>query len=166
MRLPIIAALAFALGYPGTFAHAEGAGHGEAHKQRAQAPKGHGAALGTPGDPKKVTRTIEIGMGDEMRFTPASVDVKEGETIRFLVKNNGAIRHEMVLGTRTELEAHSAHMRKSPGMAHDDPNAVSVEPGGTGTLTWRFTKAGRFDFACLVPGHFEAGMAGSIVVGR
>ena len=165
-RLIIAAALAFALGSPGAFAGEDGHGGKAAHKPRAQQPKGHRAALGAPGDPTKVTRTVEIGMSDDMRFRPASVEVKKGETVRFLVKNNGGIRHEMVLGTRTELEAHAAHMRQSPGMEHHDPNAVSVEPGKTGTLIWRFTKAGRFDFACLVPGHFEAGMVGKLVVNR
>lgn len=127
---------------------------------------GHAAALGKPGDPGKVTRTIEVGMGDDMRFQPANIQVKRGETIKFVVKNNGALKHEMVLGTMKELKEHAALMRKSPGMEHDDPNAVSVEPGQTGTLVWQFTKAGTFDFACLEPGHFEAGMVGKIIVGR
>jgi len=127
---------------------------------------GHAAALGKPGDPGKVTRTIEVGMGDDMRFQPANIKVKRGETIKFVVKNNGALKHEMVLDTMKELKEHAALMRKSPGMEHDDPNAVSVEPGKTGTLVWQFTKAGTFDFACLEPGHFEAGMVGKIIVGR
>lgn len=166
MNRPIIvAALAFALA--SSPAIAGEAGHeGKPGKPHAHGSKGHGAALGEPGNPKKASRTIEVAMGDDMRFRPASIEVKKGETIRFRVKNDGQLRHEMVLGTRAELEAHAAHMRKSPAMAHDDPNAVSVEPGGTGTLVWHFTKAGRFDFACLVPGHFEAGMQGKIVVGR
>jgi uncharacterized cupredoxin-like copper-binding protein len=127
---------------------------------------GHAAALGKPGDPGKVNRTIEVGMGDDMRFNPASIEVKKGETIKFVVKNNGALTHEMVLGTMKELKEHAALMRKHPEMEHDDPNAVSVGPGKTGTLVWQFTKTGKFDFACLVPGHFEAGMVGKITVGR
>jgi uncharacterized cupredoxin-like copper-binding protein len=160
------AALALAFAYPGTFAHADGSGHKAPHKPHAQQPKGHGAELGGPGDPKKVSRTIEIAMGDDMRFKPASVEVKKGETIRFLARNHGRLKHEMVLGTMKELKEHAAHMRRSPEMSHDDPNAVSVEPGKTGTLIWQFTEAGRFDFACLVPGHFEAGMTGKVVVDR
>lgn len=74
------------------------------------------------------------------------------------------MKHEMVLGTLDELQKHAALMRKFPEMEHDDPNAVSIEPGQTGELVWRFTKTGDFDFACLVPGHFEAGMRGKIVV--
>jgi uncharacterized cupredoxin-like copper-binding protein len=127
---------------------------------------GHAAALGRPGDPAKVTRAIEVGMGDDMRFQPREIKVKRGETIKFVVKNNGALKHEMVLGTMKELKEHAALMRKKPGMEHGDPNAVSVEPGKTGTLIWQFTKAGTFDFACLEAGHFEAGMAGKIIVRR
>ena len=127
---------------------------------------GHAAALGKPGDPAKVTRAIGVGMGDDMRFQPANIQVKRGETIKFVVKNNGALKHEMVLGTMKELKEHAELMRKHPRMEHDDANAVSVEPGKTGTLVWQFTKAGTFDFACLEPGHFEAGMTGKIIVSR
>ncbi|MGE5189572.1 MAG: plastocyanin/azurin family copper-binding protein [Gemmatimonadota bacterium] len=159
-------ALAFALGTPAAFAHEDDARGKAAAGTAAHEPKGHGAELGTPGDPGKVTRTIEIGMSDDMRFTPSRIEVTRGETVKFLVRNHGALAHEMVLGTRKELEAHAARMRAAPGMRHHDPNAVSVAPGGTGTLIWRFTKAGRFAFACLYPGHLEAGMAGAIVVRR
>ena len=127
---------------------------------------GHAAALGQPGNPAKVTRTVDIVMSDAMRYTPASIKVKRGETIRFRVKNAGQIKHEMVLGSLAELKEHAKIMTKFPEMEHDDPNAISVEPGKTGELVWRFTKAGKFDFACLVPGHFEAGMQGKIAVRR
>ncbi len=111
-------------------------------------------------------RSIEIATSDAMRFSPNVVRIKRGETIRFRVVNSGQMKHEMVLGTLAELKKHAALMRKFPEMEHDDPNAVSIEPGQTGELVWRFTKAGDFDFdfACLVPGHFEAGMRGKIVV--
>jgi uncharacterized cupredoxin-like copper-binding protein len=125
---------------------------------------GHAATLGQPGDPARVTRTVEVKMSDAMRYTPASIKVRKGETIRFLVKNEGRIKHELVLGTLAELREHAQLMRKFPEMEHDDPNAVSVEPGQTGELVWQFNKAGSFDFACLVPGHFEAGMRGTIAV--
>lgn len=130
----------------------------------AQAAGGHASALGKPGDPAKVDRTIEIGVSDAMRFSPNEVRIKRGQTIRFRVVNGGQMRHEMVLGTLAELKKHAALMRKFPEMEHDDPNAVSVEPGQTGELVWRFSKTGDFDFACLVPGHFEAGMRGKILV--
>ncbi len=162
--LIVAAALAFGLGSVGAFAHDDGHSGKPADTQRRQAAKGHGAELGKPGDAEKVSRTIEVGMGDDMRFKPADIKVKRGETIKFVVKNNGALKHEMVLGTMKELEEHAALMRKFPEMEHVDPNAVTVEPGKTGTLIWQFTKPGTFDYACLVPGHFEAGMVGKIVV--
>ena len=161
----LAAAFAVALGSIGAFAHDDGK-TGTMAPPRGQEAKGHGAEIGKSGDPKKVSRTIEVAMGDDMRFKPASIEVKRGETIRFVVKNSGALEHEMVLGTRKELKEHAEMMRKHPEMEHDDPNAVSVEPGKTGTLIWQFTKTGTFDFACLVPGHFEAGMVGKIIVRR
>lgn len=125
---------------------------------------GHAAALGKPAEVKRATRTIEIVMGDNMRFEPKRIDIKQGETIRFVVRNDGKAKHEMVLGTKAELKKHAALMAKFPEMEHDDPNAVSVEPGKVGEFAWAFTKPGNFDFACLVPGHFEAGMKGRIQV--
>lgn len=133
---------------------------------QAHANEGHASSLGKPGNPAKVTRTVDIVMSDAMRYTPASIKVKRGETIRFRVKNTGQLKHEMVLGSRAELQEHAKTMARFPEMEHDDPNAISVEPGKTGELVWRFTKAGKFDFACLVPGHFEAGMQGNIAVRR
>ena len=124
----------------------------------------HDAAYGKPGDPGKVSRTVEIDMSDAMRFMPASINVRKGETIRFVVKNSGKVKHEMVFGSMKELKEHAALMLKFPEMEHADPNQLSVDPGKTGELIWRFTKAGTFDFACLQPGHFEAGMRGKIAV--
>lgn len=132
--------------------------------QSAQASAGHAGALGKPGDPAKVDRTIEIAVSDDMRFRPDTVRVKRGQTVHFRVVNGAGMKHEMVLGTLAELKKHAAMMRKFPEMEHDDPNAVSVEPGQTGNLVWRFMRSGDFDFACLVPGHFEAGMRGKILV--
>lgn len=127
---------------------------------------GHASALGKPGNPAKVTRTVEVGMSDAMRFSPDRIEIKQGETIRFHVRNDGQLRHELVLGTMHELKRHAELMRKHPEMEHDDPNAVAVEPGKSGDLVWQFTRAGEFDFACLIPGHFEAGMTGKIIVRR
>ena len=133
---------------------------------QANAEEGHASALGEPGNAAKITRTVDIVMSDAMRYTPSSIKVKRGETIRFRVKNTGQTKHEMVLGSLAELKEHAKTMIKFPEMEHDDPNAISVEPGKTGELVWRFTKAGKFDFACLVPGHFDAGMRGKIAVRR
>jgi uncharacterized cupredoxin-like copper-binding protein len=135
-------------------------------KKEERQADGHAAALGKPGDPGKVTRSIAVEMNDAMRFKPDSIRVKRGETIRFIVRNTGKQKHEMVLGTIKELKEHAELMRKFPVMEHADPNQVSVDPGMTGELVWQFTKAGTFDFACLVPGHFEAGMVGKIRVSR
>jgi uncharacterized cupredoxin-like copper-binding protein len=135
-------------------------------KKRDVQAGGHAAAIGNPGDPGRVTRTIEVEMSDDMRFRPASIKVKRGETIRFIARNTGKEKHEMVLGTIKELKEHAELMRKFPGMEHADPNQVTVDPGKTGELVWQFTKAGTFDFACLVPGHFEAGMVGKVRVSR
>ncbi len=126
----------------------------------------HASALGKPAALNAATRTVEISMDDTMRFIPASINVKRGETVRFVVRNLGKTKHEMVLGTANELKKHADLMLKFPQMEHDDPNAVSVEPGKTGEFAWTFRKSGRFTFACLVPGHFEAGMTGRITVGH
>ncbi len=147
---------------PAAWAHGD-----ETHGAKAsKAEEAHAAALGEPGDPKKISRTIAVEMSDRMRFAPANIAVRRNETIKFVVKNTGQVKHEMVLGTMKELREHAALMQKFPEMEHDDPNAISVEAGKTGTLVWRFTRAGTFDFACLVPGHFEAGMVGKIAVKR
>jgi uncharacterized cupredoxin-like copper-binding protein len=145
-------------------AHAD-AGHDMKHmpmEDHAQY-KGHAAALGKPAKAAQATRTVEVTMSDAMRFEPERIQVKRGETIRFVVHNQGQVKHEMVLGTMAELKEHAAMMLKFPEMEHDDPNAVHVEPGKSGEFAWTFSKAGTFDFACLMPGHFEAGMKGKIV---
>ena len=122
------------------------------------------AAFGQPGDPAKVSRSVAIDMNDTMRYNPARISVKRGETIRFVVKNSGQIKHEVVLGTVKELREHAALMRKFPEMEHADPNQLAVDSGKTGELVWQFTKSGTFDFGCLQPGHYEAGMHGRIAV--
>ena len=128
---------------------------------------GHGhddAAIGQPGVASRVTRTIQVDMSDKMRYTPASMAVKQGETIRFVVRNRGRLRHEFVLGQERELKEHYEVMKKFPEMEHAEPNMVSVAPGGTGEVIWQFPKAGPVHFACLHPGHYEAGMKGRINV--
>ena len=129
-----------------------------------KATGGHASSLGKLGDPKKVGRTVEITMSDAMRFTPASVSVKKNETVRFVLRNEGKLKHEMVLGTIKELKEHAALMLKFPEMEHSDPNQASLDAGKTGELIWQFTKSGTFDFACLQAGHYEAGMKGQVMV--
>ena len=120
--------------------------------------------FGKPGNAKKVMRTITVDMNDTMRFTPDKLAIRQGDTVRFVVKNSGKIMHEFVLGTMTELKNHAEMMKKHPGMEHDEPYMAHVAPGKTQTLVWQFTKAGAFQFGCLLPGHLEAGMAGTINV--
>ena len=126
---------------------------------------GHGeSAIGEPGKAANVTRTVKIDMSDAMRYTPASIDAKQGETIRFVISNTGKVKHELVLGTEKELKDHYEVMKKFPEMEHDDPNMVTVAPGKTGEVIWKFSKAGKIDFACLQPGHYDAGMKGAVAV--
>ena len=130
--------------------------HGKAH--------GHGGAIGVPGQAGNVTRTVNVDMTDNMRFNPATLSVKQGETIRFVVKNSGQIKHEFVLGTKKELEEHYEVMKKHPEMEHADPNMITLGGGKTGEVIWQFTKSGKVDFACLQPGHYDAGMKGLMKV--
>ena len=121
-------------------------------------------AFGREGDPKKVSRTVTVDMSDKMRFSPASLTVRQGETVRFVVKNSGKVMHEMVLGTMQELKEHAELMKKHPGMEHDEPYMAHVAPGKTERIVWQFNRAGEFYYGCLVPGHFDAGMIGKINV--
>jgi len=125
---------------------------------------GHGQAVGKSGNPREVSRTIRVVMSDDMRFAPAKVNVKRGETIRFAIRNAGKIKHEMVIGSMAELKEHAEMMRKMPEMQHADPNALTLNPSKSGEVLWQFTNAGTVDFACLQPGHFEAGMMGKVLV--
>lgn len=125
---------------------------------------GHAQGVGKPGDPKRVSRTIQLLMSDDMKFSPAKINAKRGETIKFVVRNDGQMKHEMVIGSMAELKEQAEMMRKMPGMEHAEPNQVTLDPGQAGDLVWQFTKAGSFDFACLQPGHFEAGMKGEVLV--
>ena len=153
---------AFVLGVPGVaWAHGEKPADARAKYDYSKAEE---TAFGKASDPKKAKRVIPIAMADTMRFTPSEIKVKRGESVRFVAKNGGKLRHEMVLGTRKDLEEHAALMRKYPEMEHDEPNMLHVAPGKTGKMGWQFTKPGEFYYGCLVPGHFEAGMVGKVIV--
>lgn len=158
-----ILALALSTVTLSSIAHAHGAaGHDKPHAMAPISPEE--TAFGKQGDPKKVTRTITIDMLDTMRFGPADLRIKQGETIRFVVRNKGKMMHEMVLGTMEELKEHGAMMQKHPDMEHDEPHMTHVGPGKKENMIWHFTKTGEFHYACLLPGHFEAGMVGRITV--
>ena len=119
---------------------------------------------GIAGDAKAVTRTITLRMGDDMRFAPSHIQVREGETVRLRAQNQGKVMHEIVIGTKTELDQHAEMMVKHPGMEHDEPYMAHVKPGQRGDIVWHFNRAGTFDFACLIAGHYQAGMTGTITV--
>ncbi len=121
-------------------------------------------AIGKPGIATATTRTVNVNMTDNMRFTPSNIVAKQGETIRFVIKNSGGIKHEFVLGTEKELKEHYEVMKKNPEMEHSDPNMITLAGGQTGEVVWQFTKAGKIDFACLQPGHYDAGMKGKVAV--
>ncbi len=137
--------------------------HGDAHKKPA-AVKKEQKPWGIAGDARAVKRTIEIAMTDAMRFAPDRLTVRQGETVRLVIRNNGKMLHELVIGTKQELDEHAALMVKFPNMEHDEPYMAHVDPGKTGQIVWHFNRAGEFDFACLIAGHYQAGMVGKITV--
>jgi len=124
--------------------------------------------IGMPGDASKVTRTIAVTMKEtddgDMIFEPSSFNINQGETIRFAIKNAGELEHEFVLDTTEENAEHKALMAKFPEMEHDDPNAIRLAAGEEGEIIWSFSNAGSLEFACLLPGHYESGMHGDVVV--
>ncbi len=138
--------------------------HGNEEHKKAGPVKMEQKPWGIAGTAKAGVRTIEIKMSDNMRFSPDLVEVKQGETVRFVHTNNGKIMHEFVLGTKKELDEHAALMKKFPGMEHDEPYMAHVAAGKKGEIVWNFNRVGEFDFACLLPGHYEAGMVGKIRV--
>ncbi|MEN9367616.1 MAG: oxidoreductase [Pseudomonadota bacterium] len=119
---------------------------------------------GIAGEPRAVRRTITVAMGDDMRFRPDRIEVREGETVRLVIRNTGRVMHEFVLGTPEELAAHAEQMKKFPDMEHDEPYMAHVPPGKSGTIVWTFNRPGDFRFACLIAGHFDAGMVGALRV--
>jgi uncharacterized cupredoxin-like copper-binding protein len=147
------------LGVTPAFAHGD-----ETHPNAAAPLKMEQKDWGIGGNAKAVKRTVQIQMTDNMRFTPDRVEVQQGETVRFSLTNTGRVLHEMVLGTAPVLAEHAALMKRFPNMEHDEPYMAHVPPGKTGEIIWTFNRPGEFDFACLIAGHFEAGMVGKIVV--
>ncbi|MEC9344740.1 MAG: cupredoxin domain-containing protein [Pseudomonadota bacterium] len=169
-------ALSFALSATAYAAGEHKHGHGDAKD-------GHGGAehadIGRPGDPAKVDRTIEIIMRDTA-YEPAGLEIREGETVRFVVTNAGQLVHEFNIGTAAMHGAHQAEMQAmvdngileadrirhdrmrhgEHGMHHDHANSVLLEPGQSGEVIWTFDTHSRLEFACNVPGHYEAGMKG------
>ncbi|WP_294001635.1 cupredoxin domain-containing protein [Sphaerotilus sp.] len=121
---------------------------------------------GIAAEPRAARRTIKVTMGDDMRFHPGNIEVKEGDTVRLSIRNTGKLMHEMVIGTPPVLEEHAALMVKFPDMEHDEPYMAHVPPGKSGEIVWTFNRAGDFRFACLMAGHYQAGMVGDIRVSQ
>jgi uncharacterized cupredoxin-like copper-binding protein/Cu/Ag efflux protein CusF len=142
--------------------------HTGAHADKPAVVKKEQKAWGIAGDakarPGSSRRTIEITMGDDMRFVPDRFEVRQGETVRLVIHNRGKLMHEFVLGTKKELDEHAALMVKFPNMEHDEPYMAHVPPGRSGEIVWTFNRAGEFDFACLIAGHYQAGMVGKVKV--
>ena len=138
----------------------------------AHGPKAHAPATvvkeqkswGIAADAQEARRTITITMGDDMRFRPDVIDVREGETVRLAIRNQGKLLHELVIGTQQELDEHAALMVKFPNMQHDEPYMAHVDPGQRGEIVWTFNRPGDFKFACLIAGHYQAGMVGTVRV--
>jgi uncharacterized cupredoxin-like copper-binding protein len=123
----------------------------------------HHYSAGEPGDPRKAARVITVLM-NEMDYTPSRIEVKRGEQIRFVIRNVGTESHEFMLGTTAENLEHAAMMKKHPDMKHDDPNGLTLAPSTTGEIFWKFSKAGIFEYSCLIPIHRESGMIGTVSV--
>ncbi|MGH8677514.1 MAG: cupredoxin domain-containing protein [Burkholderiales bacterium] len=119
---------------------------------------------GKPGKPARIDVPIPVATLDQMRYEPAEFSFKRGQTVKFIVTNKGRLAHEFGIGALEEQKAHAEMMKSMPDMKHDDPNVVTIDPGQTKELIWRFTKRGTFQIGCHVPGHYEAGMAALVRV--
>jgi uncharacterized cupredoxin-like copper-binding protein len=138
--------------------------HGDATHPKTGPLKKEQKDWGIAGEASRAKRTIDVQMLDTMRFVPDRIDVKQGETIRFTASNTGKVMHEFVIGTKQENEKHAALMLKFPNMEHSEPYMAHVPPGEAGQIVWTFNRPGEFEFACLIAGHYQAGMVGKIVV--
>ncbi|OOO02483.1 MAG: hypothetical protein USCGTAYLOR_01308 [Chromatiales bacterium USCg_Taylor] len=144
-----------------------GANDGQAATHHGHHDSAHGAgnrAVGQPGHPDRIDRSIAVIASDTMRYDPPEITVRPGETIRFEVKNDGKLRHEFTIGDATEQRTHAEMMKRDPDMVHNDPNTITVEPGVAKTLVWQFGEAGELEIGCHVPGHYEAGMVARVRV--
>ncbi len=125
-----------------------------------------GFAWGEPAEASQADRVVEIHMLDELRFEPASVDVKVGETVTFKVVNDGKLEHDFTLGDAETQDAHDAEMAAGlSGMGHDQPNVMTLGSGAGGELTWHFTAPATILYGCHIPGHYAAGMFGTLLIG-
>lgn len=164
-----IAAVVLTVALAGCGVHGPSTGdhHGDSGHGHGADEDHHASRAGIAGKRSNIDRVVKMDMNDQMQFIPSNITVQAGETIQFDVKNSGKIPHEFVIGTTAEIAEHHKLMQKFPGMEHEDePNSVSLQADEFGQVVWQFTKAGRFEFACLQPGHFEAGMRGTFEVAQ
>ncbi|WP_448325937.1 cupredoxin domain-containing protein [Sulfitobacter sp. M13] len=124
--------------------------------------------IGKPGNGAEITRTIAINIKETasgyMLFEPDAISIENGSVVRFVIRNPGALDHEFFLGSFNEIEKHQIWMRNHPDMKHQDANAVAIPSGETAELVWKFSSKTNLEFACLIPGHRDAGMWGVIIV--
>ena len=161
LAAPVFAAGSHSGGHDDENATAQSDGHSDGHAHDEM------MAVGEPAEPEDADRTLDVVMretDDGMIFEPASFTFAEGETILFNVMNKGEIEHEFVLDTMEGNEKHKGAMMEQMDMSHDDPNSIQLDAGAEGQLAWTFANAGTFEFACLIPGHYESGMHGPITV--
>ena len=143
------------LGVFGTAALAEGS-HGSKHAMD----------IGQPGH-NQMNRSLTVKMFETengMAFTPEALSIKKGQTVKIHLINNGEFEHEFVMDTKAGIQKHKVLMEDSPDMQHEDSNSLRLKPNEKGEILWTFSNAGTFEFACLIPGHYEAGMHGEILV--
>ena len=161
-RFSLLAAVLFTWGFPAPPAQAELTYDPPITIKKSRSSSER--PFGREGDPRKVKRVIRIEMSDTMRYFPAELRVKRGDTVRFVLKNTGRMPHDMVMGSMDELKKRAALVKKDGEAALRGASAARVAPGGTARLVWQFTRPGEYYYGCLVPGHFDAGMIGTIIV--
>ena len=159
LTLPLAVTVALLLGLRTAQAD-QGHRHRHDHDEHMQTP------AGGPGKPGKVTKVIAVRALDTMRFEPSEFEVKSGQTVRFEVTNTGKVRHEFGIGTHDEQAAHAEMMLADPDMKHEDGSMITIEPGETKQLVWRFGKPGIYEAGCQIPGHYPAGMMARVVVSK
>jgi uncharacterized cupredoxin-like copper-binding protein len=157
-----MAAVLGACGDDGSAPGAGGHAHDHTHGDTGHAAAPSALAFGEPGDPAAADRTVEVAAGDPYRFDPESLELNAGEIVTFVVSNEGQQLHEFVLGDRDYQDAHETEM--ASGAMHHEGNAVTVAPGDTEELTWKFSAEGEVLYGCHVTGHYEGGMVGTIQV--
>jgi uncharacterized cupredoxin-like copper-binding protein len=162
-RIASVAAVALASVLFATSTHADPghARHGHSGHDHRE------TTYGRPGDDRKAGRIVQVVMKEAdgaTLFAPNRLEVRQGEQVHFVLRNQGELEHELVIGTAEANRRHAEEMALHPDMAHDDPNAKRLKPRTSGVLRWQFTKPGEFEYACLIPGHREAGMVGIVLV--